>query len=268
LIWAEQGVGDEILHTGMLADIVARGVQVMWECDRRLVPLIQRSYPSVEVVARTVPYDPRTMGADIGAHVPTGTIGNFVRRGAAEFPTRTRYLESDPARRAAFRARINLAPGEKLVGMSWLSKNRHFGASKSTTLADWGDILRTPGLRFVDLQYGDTAVERARHAAAGGQLIHLDDLDLKDDLDGLAALIDACDLVVTVSNTTAHIAAALGKPVWIMIASGIGKFWYWGFDGPSTLWYPSASLIRQEAGEDWGRVLGIIKQRIGAFAQS
>ena len=165
-----------------------------------------------------------------------------------------------PARTAAFRQRLALAPGEKLVGMSWLSKNAAFGASKSTTLAQWAQILRTPGVKI-----HRPAIWRHRRRKSarlardlGITLLHIEGLDLKDDLDGVAALTAACDLVITVSNTAAHIAAALGIPTWILIASGIGKFWYWGFDAPTVPWYPTARLVRQQEGESWERPLRVM----------
>jgi hypothetical protein len=269
LVWSEQGVGDEILHASMIADMarIERFSRLVWECDARLVSLFQRSNPNVEVVPRTVPPQDAIFAPDIAAHIPSGSIGNFVRRDMSHFPKHGGYLKPDPLRQAAFRQRLNLAPGEKLVGMSWLSKNLAFGSSKSTTLAQWAPILRTPGCKFIDLQYGDTAEERAALTRDFGiTLEHIDGLDLKDDMEGLAALTAACDLVTTVSNTTAHMAGAVGVPVWTLIASGIGKFWYWGFDGPDTVWYPSATLIRQPADEGWEGSLDIIAERLRVFA--
>lgn len=270
LIWAEQGVGDEILHAGMMADMAARVPKVMWEVDERLLTLMQRSFPNIQVVPRRVPAVLETVGLDIGAHVAAGSIGQYVRYEASQFPTdRRSYLVADQARSAALRAQLNLAPGEKLVGISWLSKNASFGKSKSTTLADWAPILQTPGVKFVDLQYGDTAGERKKFESKYGvKIAHIDDLDLKDDLDGMAALTAACDLVVTVSNSTAHVAGALGIPVWILIAAGVGKFWYWGYNVEKVPWYPTATLIRQDDNQDWGPTLKVVTDRLAAFISS
>ncbi|MHB1205235.1 MAG: tetratricopeptide repeat protein [Rhodospirillaceae bacterium] len=271
LIWSEQGVGDEILHASMIADMAKldRFSRIVWECDPRLVSLFKRSNPTVEFVPRTVPPQDAIFAPDIAGHIPSGSIGNFVRRDISQFPRHSGYLVPDPARKAAFRQRLAPAPGEKLIGMSWLSKNIAFGASKSTTLAQWAPILRTPNCKFVDLQYGDTAEERAALTRDFGITIeHIDGLDLKDDMEGLAALTAACDLVTTVSNTTAHMAGAVGVPVWTLIASGIGKFWYWGFDGPTTVWYPSASLIRQPADESWEGTLQIVAERLKTLVAS
>jgi len=240
----------------------------MWETDKRLVPLFQRSYPSVKVVGRgNAPADTE-IGPDIGAHIPSGSLGRFIRSKAAHFPlARPGYLVADQPRAQALRGTLHMLPGEKLVGISWVSKNIKFGESKSISLSAWAGILRTPGLRFVDLQYGDTAAERAKVAQEFGiKVEHIEGLDLREDIDGVAALTAACDLVVTVSNTAAHIAGALGKPVWILVPAGIGKFWYWGHEGVSTPWYPSATLIRQGNQYDWTPELADVAARLAAFS--
>lgn len=273
LAWCEQGIGDEILHASMIGDFARLGrfKRLVWECDFRLATLLARSNPGVEFVPRPPvigdPSDPRIFAPDIAAQIPTGSIGNFVRSDISKFPKHNGYLVPDPVRVEAFRQRLKTKPGEKLIGMSWLSKNAAFGSSKSTTLAQWAEILRTPGCKFVDLQYGDTEEERAALTRdLGITLEHIDGLDLKFDMEGLAALTKACDLVTTVSNSAAHMAAAVGTPVWTLIASGIGKFWYWGFDGATTVWYPSVTLIRQPEGENWDGSLKIIAERLRAFA--
>lgn len=268
LVWAEQGVGDEILHAGMMADLVKRGVKTVWEVEPRLVTLLQRSAPGLTVAPRLLPPAPETEAPDVVAHIPAGSLGQHLRRSVADFPADRRgYLVADPARVTQLRAKIGAPAGHKVVGISWFSRNLNFGKSKSTELTDWKDILSVPGVTFVDLQYGDTSQERARlQQQLGLELKHIDGLDLKDDLDGLAALVAACDLVVTVSNSTAHFAGALGVPVWIMIAAGVGKFWYWGHNTTTVPWYPSATLIRQNEQQDWAPTLTDVGQRLRVYA--
>jgi hypothetical protein len=270
LVWAEQGVGDEILQAGMIGDLLARGLKVVWEVDPRMATLFQRSFPTVKVFPRVMPPITDRVEPGVVAHIAAGSMGAYIRRSFDDFPRdRRSYLTPDHARAAAYRARLALAPGERLVGISWLSKNVAFGESKSTQLEAWAKILKTPGLKFVDLQYGDTHAERRafqkRHGVA---IAHLDDLDLKDDLDGFAALTSACDLVVTVSNSTGHFAGALGVPAWIMIPAGVGKFWYWGLSGESSPWYPSVTLLRQASTQDWQPVLDEVAARLAAYAGS
>jgi len=269
LLWSEQGVGDEVLHASMVSDLLARGPKLVWECDWRLAPLFQRSYPEVKIVPRRGIASPlpETMTDDITVQSPSASIGRFLRDDISKFhPDRGKYLVADKVRAQALRARIGLKPGEKMVGVSWVSKNLTVGSNKTIPLAQWADILRIPGVRFVDLQYGDTTEERAKLKAALRLCPqHIDGLDLTNDIDGLASLISACDLVLTVSNTTAHLAGALGTPVWVLLPAKLGKFWYWNREGERSLFYSSARILRQLPTEDWSRTLRAAADRLRTY---
>jgi Flp pilus assembly protein TadD len=244
LVWGDQGPGDDVWQATMATDLVARGLTVVWETDPRTTALFARSIPGVRFVARQIR---RWRWATIEAHVPAGSLGQVLRPSAEMFPNRAGYLRADPARVAELRAKLSLTSGR----VSSASRGRaptRASAPRSRRASPIGaGCSRHPGCRFVDLQYGDTAQERE-----GLPLEHIDGLDLKNDLEGLAALIACCDVVITVSNTTAHLAAALGVPTWILVAAGGGRLWYWGDENTdTTLWYPGARIIRQRPGEPW-----------------
>src|SRR5207244_1491255 len=139
-----------------------------------------------------------------------------------------------------------------VVGLSWVSKAPVGGQSKSARLADFEALLRLPRCRFVDLQYGDTSEERAALARELGITVErLPDIDNTNDLDGLAALMSACDAVVTVSNTTAHLAGALGRPTWVFVPFGFAQIWYWFLDKEQSAWYPRVEVRRQIEHQSW-----------------
>lgn len=253
-VTTEQGLGDEILFAGLLDDLLAREPsEVVWEADRRLLPVLRRSFPTVVFVMR---------GPKPWAHADfqcmAGSLGRFLRRGLSDFPPqRPPYLKVDEAYAATLRAGI---PGPGLpVGISWVSANKQVGKNKTIGLDQWEPVLgisRT-NITFVDLQYGETAAERA-----GRDIHHVEGLDLTGDMDGLAALIWACEAVVTVSNTVAHLAGALGVPVHVLVPSNVGRFWYWGYQGERSIWYPSARVARQ-VGNDWGVAIRDVAGRLG-----
>jgi tetratricopeptide (TPR) repeat protein len=265
LIWGEQGLGDEILHASMLPDVLARTPSVVFEVEPRLAPLFTRSFPAIKVIACQ-----RELSAGkIGAQEPLASLGRFLRRSFDEFPRRERgYLIAEPARALALRARL-ASDGRRVIGLSWVSKAPVGGASKSARLADFEALLRLPGCRFVDLQYGDTSEERAALARDLGIVVErLGDIDNTNDLDGLAALMTACDAVVTVSNTTAHLAGALGRPTFVMVPHGYARIWYWFHDRSQSPWYPHVAVRRQQSGEPWAVVVAAVARETQALLDS
>ena len=122
-------------------------------------------------------------------------------------------------------------------------------------------MLTLSGFDFLDLQYGDTQQERDQFQSDHGVTIFKQDaIDNFHDIDGLASLIDACDLIITVSNTTAHLACALGKPTLVLLPQTSAVFWYWYTQGMQTAWYPTAVLLRQQELGDWPEVVQAVCQ--------
>lgn len=265
LTWGVQGLGDQILHLGMLGDMRQRVSALGVAVDARLVPLVQRSFPGVAVHALDPPMDARAEGYD--SQLPMSRLGEFVRRDSADFPAPPRaYLRADPARARALRARL-ATDGQLVCGLSWASTNPRLEAFKNPPLEALAPVLALPNVRFVDLQYGDTAAQRQTlRDRQGGDLVHLDDVDNTQDIDSLAALIEACDVVVTISNTTAHIAGALGKPVLLMLPYTRGVLWYWHEQREDSPWYPGVRIVRQQQRGDWSdvvdRVAQVLRQQI------
>jgi ADP-heptose:LPS heptosyltransferase len=155
------------------------------------------------------------------------------------------------------------------MGLSWVSKNPNIGHFKTARLDDLESVLRLPGCRYVDLQYGDTLAEReVLKQSAGLNVERLEDVDNTNDIDALAALIAACDLVVTVSNTTAHLAGALGKPTWVLVPYSRGRIWYWFNDRGDSPWYPRARIKRQKQGQPWKDLIESSADEIAAFVEA
>jgi len=261
LVWGEQGLGDEIRTAGVIDDLMRRGDKVVFECDPRLTALAQRSLPQATIVARQDPPAPELLAGSITQQCPGDSLIRFVRPSLEQFPRRASYLAADQSRVAAFRERLKPVAGSRpVVGLSWNSWNAQFARGKSMTLRDWTPILRQINVCFVDLQYGQTDEERE-----GLAITHLPDLDLTADIDGVAALISACDLVITVSNTTAHLAGALGVPAWVMLPFGHFQPWYWFSERTDSPWYPSVKLYRQSKFGDWPAVIARVTDDLTRF---
>ncbi|MBL8642878.1 MAG: tetratricopeptide repeat protein [Rhodospirillaceae bacterium] len=266
LVWGEQGVGDEIRTAGLVADLAERGEKIVLECDARLEALLGRSLPSVEIVGRMTPPVKATTNKTIAYQIPAENLIGFIRPTLEAFPKRPRYLMADELKTRQFKARLAAKNALPKIGLSWGSYNPNLIHGKTSALMDWAPVLRTKKKHFIDLQYGETRAERdAAQNKLGVELTHLPDLDLKADLDGLAALISACDLVITVSNTTAHLAGALGVPTWVLLPFGHFQPWYWFSGRADSPWYPSVRLYRQQKFGDWANVIARVADDLKAL---
>ena len=254
LVINEQGPGDQIFFAGILPDLANQVPGATVCVEPRLITLFKRSMPTLNFISPD-----QLEGKRFDAQIYFGSLGKLYRSNTESLSKiHSPYLLADTNRVAQLRA--NLKSSEKLVcGISWNSKNADHGESKSLSLEALNPVLQLAGFDFVNLQYGDTSEERDAFIKQHGVNIHhVDEIDNHNDLDGLAALIDTCDIVVTVSNTTAHLAAALGKPVIVMLPNNDALFWYWHRDSHTTPWYPSARLFRRSDSGRWEDVIDAV----------
>lgn len=255
LIWREQGIGDEILYAGVLADLVSRGVDILLVADARLVPLFARSFPTVRVVADTASLEPAAFGAT--CQMPMADVVALLRRQSSDFTAHPQaYLKADPQRRDMLRQRYRAGGHKRVIGVAWSSHNPRVGRNKSLALADMIPLLQDGDAAYVSLQYGAAAADPARLQAETGVTVMLDaEIDPLTDIDGQAAQIAACDMVLTVSTAAAHLAAALGVPTLVLLRQDWGQLWYWGDRGETTPWYPAARICRAERGASAGELV-------------
>lgn len=252
LLWGEQGVGDQILYGTMLRDAAVRsGARIIVAVDPRLVDLFDRSLSphGMTVVARGTP-------VDAAAQCPFGSLGLWLRRQGGDFASGGIELVADETRRMALRTRYQKIAGDRrLVGLSWRSTNRRIGFDKSIPVHDLLPALQQPGIQWVNLQYGDCAADLAALRAAGIAIHDDPEIDSFRDLDGFAAQVAALDAVVTVSNTTVHVAGGLGVPCRLLLPVGRGRLWYWPVNGNICPWYRSVRITRQTQAGEWGPAL-------------
>ncbi len=249
LIWGEQGIGDQILFASLLDELVARSLSFVVEIDPRLVPLLQRGRTGFTVYG----YDrvPEEVLSRCQSQLPIGSLGAFLRSKPEDFPGNSAFIEADAERIAILKQTYQVkANGRPIVGVAWHSANPTFGEDKSLSLEAWAPILKTGDAQFVSLQHGDvkTDVEAACNAF-GVEIMIYGDIDPMTDVDLAAAQIAAMDLVITTSNTVAHLSGALGQETWVMVHKV--PEWRWGLERTDSLWYPNVRLFRQTVAQDW-----------------
>ena len=256
LIWAEQGIGDQILYGSMLNELRNFPQKKIISVTKKLIPLFQRSFPDYQIV------DKKEVLSDelYDEHVPIGSIGKFLREDVDSFKKATYpYLVNNLSQTQQIKS-LPQFKGKKVCGIAWRSSNKKVGRDKSISLIDLLPILSNYDMQYVNLQYGDTTedVENLKKIYQPA-LYAVPEIDTFDDIDGVVSIMSACDLIITTSNTTAHLAGALNKETLLLIPRNIGKFWYWqGIEGVS-LWYPSIRIFQQQKQGDWAAPINEIK---------
>ncbi len=252
LIWTEQGIGDQILYSSMIPDIVAQAGRCIIECQDRLAPIFARAFPGATVTPYRNEAEAATSPEGVDFQSPVASLGEFLRPALARFPERARYLKADAARTKTLRQRYEqIAPGNLIVGLSWRSTNAEIGEIKTTDLMLWRDVLVTPGVTFVSLQYGDCTQDlRAAKATLGVTVVQDREIDPLLDMDGFFAQVAAMDLVISTSNTTVHVAGSLGIPTWLLLLGSPADLWYWFRQRTDSPWYASLRIVRKVSGHD------------------
>ncbi|WP_375268005.1 tetratricopeptide repeat protein [Phenylobacterium sp.] len=263
LVFAEQGLGDEILFASLVPDLLAAlgpDGRLSLAMEPRLVRLLARSFPEAEVVAHhTETRDGRLRRSAPDLAAPRavelwttlGSLPQRFRRRIADFPAAPPPLRPDPARVAHWRAW--LGDGPPAVGLSWRSgklggdRRRHY-----PPLDAWRPVLRERGIRLVNLQYGAEVEEvDALSAIAGRALMQPPGLDLKADIDDLAALCAALPGIVAVNNATAQLAGACDAPT--VMLCGAGAWLTLGQDRYP--WRPSVRPVAPKRFGDWSQAM-------------
>lgn len=267
LVHREQGIGDEIWFAACYPDLVELGARCTFTCDERLAALYRRSFPSSVVVpAATGVADWKSWREHaFDYQVPAGNVCRYLRREAASFGRRRSYLAADPVERSAWRARFDALGRGPKIGISWQG-GIDLLSLRQAPWETWHALLATPGVHFVNLQYGDARPVLDVIRDRWGITVHdWPEIDPLLHLDAQAAQIAALDAVITVPNTTTHLASALGVPVWVLFTPEWGCFWI--VNGESLPWYPTAEVFARSRSSTWDDVVARLRARMHALCE-
>jgi ADP-heptose:LPS heptosyltransferase len=251
LLWAEQGIGDEVFFAGLLPAAQRDFTRISLVADERLHPVFKRSFPTVNLLGKSLLHE-QYFDTGFDCQAPIGDLFSLLKLDEQSVrSTRASYLKVNLERRKSYFSYFEKS--KMICGIAWESSNKQFGTLKSLDLKRLKELLRLPDFQFVNLQYGsvDVEIDRVR-ADLGVDIQQIPGLDIFNDIDGLLALIDACDVVVTSSNVTAHLAGAIGKRAAVLVPYGKGRLWYWHDNDEYSFWYPSLRLFYQDSPADWG----------------
>ena len=229
-------IGEELRLARFIAFVSDRARRCIVVTEKRLVPLLSRSFPGVDVRPRGIDDAAAISEADVAAYFET--IAFHFAKNSEEMRRSFVPLRADPSRVNAIRQRYKMKSDGPLIGISWTSSNQ---GKVLPDLRSWAPLLAWPSAIFVSLQYGDINRDLdVLRALAGDRVIHDPEIDQLVDLDGFAAQIAALDAVVSVSNTTIDMAGMLGTPTVHIRNDKASEIW--PREGPSP-WYPAMTFL-------------------------
>jgi tetratricopeptide (TPR) repeat protein len=257
LVTAEQGIGDALQFIRFVAPLAQRGVRVIVQTPSELRGLLATAAGVAATVATTdtVPV--------CDAEIPLLSLPYRLGVDADDVSVAGGgYLRSDPARKQVIdTAYARDDTSTPRIGIAWAGAPRHRNdIRRSMPLALLAPLLTLPDIRWYSLQKGSGAaqIDAVPEAQA------MTPLDAHSDFAQTAALIDALDAVVSVDTSIAHLAGALGKPVFVLLP--YAPDWRWGIAGDRTPWYPTARLFRQPAIGDWASVVASVRDALRAMS--
>ena len=256
LLHAEQGLGDTVQFARYVRLLVRTGAKIVLEVQPQLKALLGQIDGVCAVVAR----GERLPAFDV--HCPLGSLPLALKTEPTTIPAEVPYLRADDARIAKWRSRLETL-GRPRVAVAWSGNVQHMNdRNRSIPLSDLAPLWSIGSVRFLavqrDLRGGDAELLAAepRVAQIGTEL---------DDFADTAAVLALVDLVITVDTSVAHLAGAMGRPVWILVP--FSPDWRWTFAGESSQWYTTARLLRQPSLGDWDSVIERLRSELqGIFS--
>jgi len=255
-LYAEQGFGDTIQFIRYAPLVAQRGTKVIVECQKELVLLLK----NVVGIHRIIAHGEELPDFDI--HCPILSLPEIFGTDLTNIPAKIPYIPAEPSLIQEWHNRIASNNSEYNVGLVW-SGDPSFKDSnlKSCSLKSFAPLAQAANITFYSLQKGD-ASEQARNVPEGMKLI--DYTDKFHDFSDTAAIIKNLDLIISIDTAVAHLAGALGKPVWTLLP--FIPDWRWMLNRNDSPWYPTMRLFRQPSRGDWESVIALIAKELLLFS--
>lgn len=254
LIWGEQGIGDVILQSQLIEMLKNDFSNLTLAVEEKLISFFKKIYPDIEIIN----IDKIDQYHNYDFHLPTGSLGKYFQKifDVSKLNSKSKYNFNDK--------KVPQKTNKLRCGLSWQSTNKLFGHKKSINLNQLNEILKNNKIEFINLQfsYDKNEVENMEKKLKK-EIFTNHEIDCYSDIEGVAALINTCDLVITISNSNAHIAGKLGIKTFLLLPFSDGKLWYWGTnDNKQIPWYPSISPIRCDHQSDWEHSISNLNEEL------
>jgi protein O-GlcNAc transferase len=249
----EQGLGDTFQFLRYLPMVKARCGKIIFETRKSIIGLL-KGYPGIDEVVERSDNGKPPVAFDL--YIPLLSLPGLLGTTPTTIPAKVPYLHADPAKVKYWESRIS-RPGFK-VGLVWAGRPLHPNdQNRSCPLENFHPLSEIQGMQLYGLQKGEAAAQADRFLKGNG----LDNLgEAFKDFSDTAGAIANLDLVISVDTAVAHLAGAMGKPVWVLLP--LIPDWRWMMDRQYSPWYPTMRLFRQEKRRGWGPVLRRVEEEL------
>lgn len=252
LINGEQGIGDTMMFTMLVPELINEASRVGIITYDRLTELYKRSFPGVDIYDAKDIKAKNVVSSDWDVQIPVGSLPMLRFSSLEAYKNVSPYLKVNSSDQAYFLKKYKSNDGQTLIGFSWKGGgNAKQKRTKSLTLENFLPLFKIPGITWVSLQYGDVNQElKDFNQKHGLNLIIPEDVDPLQNMDQWSSLVSCCDQVISAANTTIHGAGCLGIPTTVILAKD--PDWRWlGDQGTPCYWYPSVDIVRQLEVNSW-----------------
>ncbi len=259
VVHGEQGIGDEILFSSMLPDLLKIQKKLLVTCEKRLLTIFRRSFETIEFIERgtEIPFYKNQK------NIAAGDLGQFFRKNSKDF-NNNKWIKPNKILLEKYKKYFKKNKKTK-VGVAWTSftsKSNNTYEQRKVSLSQISACLPEDKFELINLQYGNVTEDiKKLKKNSGRELVLFDSVDYKNDIDNLAAIIMNCDFVVSVASFTTSFSGSLGKKTIAMVPMDFG--WVWTNDSENhSTWFPKVKLLLQKKPGSWKEVLMNLKDEI------
>ena len=251
LVVAEQGIGDQILFLTVMQDFIKDHGKVLYVCEPRLHPIIERSFKGLEIACPGITFDWEQSTVHKNGYLPLGSLPGMYIKNVEDFKKyRKPFLQANGHKYKKYRDYLKkLAKGKPVIGFSW--KGGYWAIQRKTKallLDNWKAIFEKDAL-FVNLQYGDVKEDLEILRKNGLNIVDFSKVDYRQDLDDWLSIASACDGIISISTALVHFAGAVGQKVALIMPEKQGP-WILGLNDSESIAYKNVRIYRREKGEN------------------
>ena len=241
LVLREQGIGEEILFSSMYKELISLNNNISIESDKRLINIFERSFGCNLFVPDGYYSKNKEMLKKFDSIIFAGSLCSYFRKNKSNFLNKP-YLIDDLKKTAEIKKDPIFKKNDLKIGLSWKSVVSIYGKLKSLNLSDFKSLIKK-NRQFINLQYGDVDEEIKQKVNQDFNIYSFEKIDLFNDLEYLMSILKNLDVFITVSNSTAHLASAMGVKTFLICPKKSSTYFYWSNESNKTPWYQNVEIF-------------------------